>query len=150
MTLRERADRRRTIFAAVQNGMSIQHAAIHFGVTTSMVRGICTTMSHAERAKRRERIAAEILSGLSVQEAADKYRVSADHIRSCCDIAGEPRVSTFSSYSLIADLLNTDETLQALAEKHGRGKENVSLIYRKCLKAGIKVRKRKRGRPYAV
>lgn len=105
-------------------------------------------LTHEQRAERRKQIAAEVLeSGASSLAVARKYRVSEALVRSACGEHGErPMYSRELPYKAIADMINTDDTLTEIGERHGFTATYMQKVYRRCLDAGIVMPKRWQGR----
>jgi hypothetical protein len=108
--------------------------------------------SQKDRKARRQAIA-QYAGTEGVLAAANKFKVSAMTVRKACyefevtlpDLPS--RRLSVSSYQIIADLINTKDSLAALAEKYNVHRQWVSEIYRQCAEVGITMPARTVGRP---
>jgi len=103
-------------------------------------------LTHAERAKRRAEIRKFVAAGHKRTEAADRFGVTATVVRDSC--AGLPRTSLDnrwggSTFKILADLLNTSDTLQAIGERNNVTRQCVNQALTFAKAAGIKFPHRK-------
>lgn len=105
-------------------------------------------MTHKERAKRRGEMAQLVSAGVSLAEVAHLYSVTEATVRNACAEYGQhTRYNRRIPYSAIADMLNTEDTLTAIAERHKLPANYAAKIYRRCVAAGMKMAKRRPGAP---
>lgn len=102
-------------------------------------------MTHEERADRRKKMATRAQE-VTVAEVAQEFGVRFATVRDACREHGVTPVSEdrrmLSSYQLVADLCNTDESLGSLGRKHCVTTQMVHKVYKKCKEAGVPVRTR--------
>lgn len=108
-------------------------------------------MTHKESRERSKAIAAEIEAGMPTVEAMKKFDVSRSTISAACRVnrvkmpgmqGALPRPKT---YQMIADLINTDDSFQKIADRNDVSPQRVQQIHARCLEAGVPVRVRQHG-----
>lgn len=104
-------------------------------------------MTHKEQTIRRAKMTAELARGIPIREVAIKYNVAYDTARKASRLLDRTPKSRVRLIELIAELLNTKDSLQQIADRLTLDYFNVARVYRRCVAAGIKLEKRKRGRP---
>ena len=105
-------------------------------------------LSHAERFELREKIKKLIEEdGANPEEVAKKYKLSSDYIKRFCNTKVQRLSYKPYIFSIIAELCNTQETLENLAKKYEVPNTFVREIYRSCVANQVPVHIRKRGRP---
>lgn len=106
-------------------------------------------MTHVEQAKCRVVIADFIASSHSVAEAMEEFSVSRSTIMSAAKAAGvtvDPvSVISYSTYRIIASLINTDYSYEHIAGERGITRQRVAQIADAAYEAGIKFLRRKQG-----
>ena len=107
-------------------------------------------MTHEQRYIRRVRIREMVAAGTPVAEVADHFGVSTHMVCGECKRAGvpydrpkppPPQVRP-SSYAVLADLINTDMTLEQIGEARGISRQRVGQIAQLARGAGIEFRYR--------
>ena len=96
-------------------------------------------MTNVESKARRKAIAAAIAGGMGCFAAARRFGVSRALVSLACAeyrVAVAPR-RLFSSYRVLAALINTGEPLAAVAARHGVSRQRVGEVYRAAGAAGI-------------
>lgn len=105
-------------------------------------------MTHEERADRRKKMATRAQE-VTVAEVAQEFGVRFATVRDACREHGVTPVSEdrrmLSSYQLVADLCNTDESPHNIARKYSVTPQRVHWVYEKCKEAGVPVRTRTHG-----
>lgn len=106
-------------------------------------------MTHKESAVRRRKMAEEVEAGATLGDVALKYDVEMSTARKACYTAGCLKIGRArqKTIGIVAELLNTGDTLSQIADRLDMDLTNVARIYRRCVAAGIKIKVRKRGRP---
>lgn len=103
-------------------------------------------MTHAQRHARRLALIEEVRRGRLMTEVAAEAGVSVGLLRKECARVGvaQPQYQVLpNTYTIIAALLNTGDTLTAIALRFGISKERVRQIYQRCIDAGIAVARRR-------
>jgi uncharacterized protein (DUF433 family) len=119
-------------------------------------------MTHKEKADRRGNIIAQYKNGVSIAELASIYSLSSEYIRSILSTSGvytyphkarlqEKNTNRIyqayvSTYSIIADIINTNKFYSDIAKEYGLSRQRVKQIADLMLKAGINFPTRKYGR----
>src|ERR1700723_10965 len=108
-----------------------------------------TDLSWQDRIERRRQIAAAVSAGDGSQAVSTRFGVSISTIRDACREFGvrfavdsRPK-KKYRLYAILADLINTADSLVAIGEGHGVSKQRVNQISELARTAGIKVEKRK-------
>ncbi len=103
-------------------------------------------LSHIDRAHRRVEMAKAVLNGLTVEQAAIKYGVSIGTVGDACRSMSVPIRSKVTGvpgrvglFTILSELLNSDLTQSAIAEKLGVSRAYVGAIYTKARAAGINI-----------
>jgi hypothetical protein len=101
--------------------------------------------SHAERAKMRERVAAGLKAGKSIAEMVAMSGLCAAYVAEIgrnLGIRNGTTVTTFSCYRLLADLLNTEDSLTEIARRNRCSKQLVEQVFSRSVAAGINIKRR--------
>ena len=107
-----------------------------------------TRLSHEVRRERRQEMAAYAAAGHTVAETAQQFNVSSRTAANAIKAAGVTAVASgrvgahFSAYEVIADLINTDLSLGAIARKRSLTRQRVAQIRDASLAAGIPMQPR--------
>lgn len=117
-----------------------------------MPRSYVVKMSHRDRAERRRGMVEAVRSGSTVADVAQRFGVTETTVRSACftanvSIGDPPGTLSRSTYAVVAALSNTGDKLIDLALRFGLSESRVNNIYRECVRAGVPVKTRGRGRP---
>lgn len=102
------------------------------------------TMDHASRSARRKRIADFIAAGGSLREATAHFGVSESLVRQSAREYGvifTGRMTSDRTFAILADCLNTDDTLHVIGDRHGVAHSWVCRIAKKAHAAGIRLRR---------
>lgn len=108
-------------------------------------------LSHEERAERRKKIALAVKRHGDIAKASTDFKVTEHLVRNACKEHKVKVPRTFaesinaSTYKVIAALINTTDTLTAIAIRHGLSPQRVDQIKTQCVEAGIKLKSRYRG-----
>lgn len=112
-------------------------------------------MTHKQRKARRKLISELIASGEDPHQVAATHQVDLQSVRLACQENGVeckmiPAASLrrFSSYKLLADLINSSATFASLAIKYGVTPNAIMGVYERAQAVGIVMPVRRPGRPY--
>jgi len=102
-------------------------------------------MTHEERRKRREDIRRSAMSGKALSEISAEFGLDYDYVKKVCrgiKTRHETHPKAATSFEILADLLNTSQSLSEVARKFQVSRQRVHQIYKEACKAGIKVPQR--------
>lgn len=107
-------------------------------------------MTRQEKTQRRKDVSNDILAGLSIKEVTEKYDIGYDTVLKACKEHGvivkyPNKTRNNKVYKILADLINTQDTLTQIAERHNVTKQYVSIVYTLSREAGIQIQERKHG-----
>ena len=99
-------------------------------------------LTHEQRRSRRKVIAQDVANGSSMAEVCQRHKVTRHTAWSACKENGVPMLHNGchlppSSYRILADLLNTDDTLRDIAAKHRVTHQFVFIVLKQAKDAGI-------------
>lgn len=108
-------------------------------------------MTHEERRERRAAIAKAVADGNSVAEVCASFGVTSTTARNACEDFGVTLSKShpnekFSVYGIIADLINTSDSIVSLGGKYHVSHQRIHQIYAKAKMYGIPVRERSKNR----
>lgn len=103
-----------------------------------------------EQKVERKEMAASVNKGLSVRDVANQYGVPTSIVYGACGTYGVQNTRrgnlTVSTYEILAELINTNKTLDQIGEEHHVSHQWVTQILRKARQAGIRFPLRRRNR----
>lgn len=108
------------------------------------------TLSHQAREERRRAIADKAAEGVTVAELQGLFGVSRTLVETSCQQHGVVIPQNgytrkfVKSLTLVAELLNTGETLQAIGERYGLSRQRICQVLTEARDAGIEFPHRKR------
>ena len=151
MTHTEHKKRRREMIKRLRAGQAPQAIAKRYGISSSYVREIglmvginLLTPRQIMLLRRRKQMIVKLKEGVDIPTIAKLYDISVDLLRKIAyaEDVSVPHMSTthISTLSVVADLLNTNDTLAATANRYGITRQRVHQILQAAQAAGIHVR----------
>lgn len=95
--------------------------------------------------ERRAAIAQAVRNGMTVHQAASHYGVGMTTAYNALkehSVVVDGRSCTKGTYEILADLLNTFDTLEEIGKRHGKSMQRVLQILNRAREAGIKIEHR--------
>lgn len=154
------AQRQQEIAGAIRRGMPLADVLKQYGVSQGTVIRVCDQFGVArppttDGPERRSEIAEAVRRGESVDDVCERFGVGRASVYSACArygvtvpvrFAGKP----FKHYEVIAALLKSDDSFSGIARAIGMDVRQLCRINRECVKAGIPVKRRRRGPRWAT
>lgn len=144
--------RREAALAACAAGEAVDAVALRFGVTQSTVKGWCylagiplVTQAGLRRAEKRRRAVELVCGGASLTGAGRKCGMSTQDVAEACrrngvevpDPQNNPTLSSPRTFAILAQLINSDESMAVIARQFGVVRERVRQVAAAAQKAGI-------------
>lgn len=149
-----RALRRSQMVKEIQEGeISLRGAVEKFRVCESTIRNACRD-ADIDLSKAKDLLAqhvvADVLADKELRAICGNRAVGEDFVRKCCEeqgvATGPIPERTDQTFGILANLLNTDDSLAAIAQKFKTSVSTISRIYIKALEQGMPLIQRKPGR----
>lgn len=135
------------IAAYVVAGHSVPEASARFRVPRDRVYSACAqaginyrALKNSDRSKLQEKIASYITSGHTAKEAASHFNTTLAAIyRGCVQEGVNYKTPRFSSYAILADLINTQDSMREIGARRRVTGQAVQQVAAHAREAGIQL-----------